>query len=62
LTRIELELDVVPGRMGEAVSLVARVADKRAETVLRGFKAQVEALDPDEYPPLAQEVAEDEPD
>jgi uncharacterized membrane protein len=62
LTRIELELDVVPGRMGEAVSLVARVADKRAETVLRGFKAQVEALDPDEYPPLAQEVEEDEPD
>jgi uncharacterized membrane protein len=54
LTRIELQLDTVPGRMGEALSLVLHLADKRAEATLRGFKAQAEALDPDEYPPPAE--------
>src|SRR4051794_8752237 len=59
LTRLELQLDVVPEGMGEALSLVLRRADRCAENVLRGFKAQVEALDPDEYPDVA-ETAEDE--
>ena len=59
LTRLELQLDVVPEGMGEALSLVSRRADRRAENVMRGFKAQVEALDPDEYPDVA-EAADDE--
>jgi uncharacterized membrane protein len=59
LTRLELQLDVVPEGMGEALSLVLRRADRRAENVMRGFKAQVEALDPDEYPDVA-ETADDE--
>ena len=59
LTRLEVELDVIPEGMGEALSLVLRQADRRAEKVLRGFKAQVEALDPEEYPPPA-EVDDDE--
>jgi uncharacterized membrane protein len=60
LTRIELQLDVVPEGVGQTLSLVTRRADRRAETVMRSFKAQVEALDPDEYPPLAE--TEEEPD
>jgi len=59
LTRLELQLDVVPEGPGEALSLVLRRADRRAENVMRGFKAQVEALDPDEYPDVA-ETADDE--
>jgi uncharacterized membrane protein len=54
LTRIELQLDVVPQRPGEALALALRLADRRAETVMRSFKAQAEALDPDEYPPVAE--------
>jgi uncharacterized membrane protein len=51
LTRLELHLDVVPGGLPEAVTLVLHVADRRAEAELRRFKAHVEALDPDDYPP-----------
>src|SRR3954452_12622418 len=51
LTRIELHLDVIPGGVADAVALVLRVADRRAEAELRRFKAEVEAIDPDEYPP-----------
>src|SRR3954471_9064212 len=51
LTRLELQLDVVPEGMGQTLALVLRLADRRAETVMRSFKAQAEALDPDEYPP-----------
>jgi uncharacterized membrane protein len=50
LTRIELHLDVVPGGLSDALALVVRLADRRAEADLRRFKAHVEALDPDEYP------------
>lgn len=59
LTRIELQLDIVPEGPGDAIALVTRRADRRAENVLRGFKAQAEALDPDEYPDVA-ETADDE--
>jgi uncharacterized membrane protein len=63
LTRLELQLDIVPEGPSEALSLVLRRADRRAENALRGFKAQVEALDPDEYPDVADEVEDDyEPD
>src|SRR4051812_2702787 len=51
LTRIELHVDVIPGGVADAVALVLRVADRRAEAELRRFKAHVEAIDPDEYPP-----------
>ena len=60
LTRLELQLDVVPEGPGEALSLVSRRADRRAENVMRGFKAQVEALDPDEYPDVAESADDDE--
>jgi hypothetical protein len=49
LTRIELDLDVLPTRPGEAVSLALHLADRRAETVLRRFKAEVEFINPDVY-------------
>ncbi|MEY2443149.1 MAG: hypothetical protein QOJ46_2575, partial [bacterium] len=40
-----------------------RVADRRAEAELRRFKAQVEALDPDDYPPPENDETEgDDPD
>jgi uncharacterized membrane protein len=49
LTRIELDLDVLPTRASEAVSLALHLADRRAETELRRFKAAVEFISPDEY-------------
>jgi uncharacterized membrane protein len=61
LTRLELQLDIVPEGMGEALSLVVRHADRRAQNVMRSFKAQVEALDPAEYPDVAETV-DDEPE
>ena len=61
LTRLELQLDIVPEGVGGALSLVLRRADRRAENVMRSFKAQVEALDPDEYPDVA-EVEDDQED
>ena len=60
LTRIECQLDIVPEGMGEALSLILRRADRRADHVLRSFKAQVEALDPDEYPDAAEVEEDDE--
>jgi uncharacterized membrane protein len=59
LTRIELQLDIVPVGPGDALALLLRRSDRRAQNVLRNFKAQVEALDPDEYPDVA-EVEEDQ--
>jgi len=44
----------------DAVALVLRVADRRAEAELRRFKAHVEALDPDEYPPVEDEEDDDD--
>jgi uncharacterized membrane protein len=58
LTRIELQLDVVPTRIGEAAGLAVHLADHRAETELRAFKARVETIDPDQYPPLDDEEAD----
>ena len=43
--------------LGEAAALALRLADRRAEADLRRFKARVEAIDPDDYPPI-----EDEPE
>jgi uncharacterized membrane protein len=49
LTRLELSLDVVPTNVAEAVTLTTHVADHRAETYLRRFKARLEQISPDEY-------------
>jgi uncharacterized membrane protein len=49
LTRIELDLDVLPKRPGEALSLSTHLAHHRAETELRRFKARVEFINPDVY-------------
>jgi uncharacterized membrane protein len=59
LTRIELELDVHASGLGEAAGLALHVADRRAERELRAFKARVEKICPDDYPPL-DEGADDQ--
>jgi uncharacterized membrane protein len=53
LTRVQLHLDVIPGGITDSVELLLKVADRRAEAELRRFKAHVESLDPDEYPPAS---------
>jgi len=60
LTRIELQLDVVPSRIGEAAGLAVHLADRRAKRELRAFKARLETISPDDYPPLDDEEAEDQ--
>jgi uncharacterized membrane protein len=55
LTRIELDLDVLPTNPAEAASLALRLARRRAEAELRRFKAHVEFVNPDVY------ESEDEP-
>ncbi len=49
LTRIELNLDVRPVGLAEALALALHLADRRAEADLRRFKAHVELLSPDTY-------------
>jgi uncharacterized membrane protein len=49
LTRIELDLDVLPTNPAEAFSLSTHVAHHRAEADLRRFKARVEFISPDVY-------------
>ena len=49
LTRIELDLDVVPTSPAEAVTLALHLAHRRAEADLRRFKAHVEFISPDVY-------------
>jgi uncharacterized membrane protein len=49
LTRLELDLDVLPTSPAEALTLASHMAHRRAETELRRFKAHVEFINPDEY-------------
>jgi uncharacterized membrane protein len=49
LTRIELDLDVVPTNPSEAMTLALHLAHRRAEADLRRFKAHVEFISPDAY-------------
>lgn len=49
LTRIELDLDVIPTTPSEAVMLALHFADRRAEADLRRFKAGAEFINPDVY-------------
>lgn len=58
LTRIELELDVVPTRPAEAFELLTHIADRRAETDLRRFKADLERISPDDYPSLVEDAGD----
>lgn len=51
LTRLELQLDVVAVGVEEAVELMLHTADRRAQADLRRFKARLETISPDEYPP-----------
>ena len=49
LTRIELDLDVVPTNPSEALTMALHIAHHHAEADLRRFKAHAEFLSPDEY-------------
>ena len=49
LTRILLNLDVVPTGVAEALSLSSHLADRHAEADLRRFKERVEIINPDLY-------------
>lgn len=50
LTRLELELDIVPTGMSEALAFALRLSDRWTEAELRRFKARVETISPDAYP------------
>jgi uncharacterized membrane protein len=72
LTRVELNLDVVPTGVAETVQLATRLADRKAEADLRRFKARLELISPDLYEEItpageqeessAASQAEDEPE
>jgi uncharacterized membrane protein len=49
LTRLELELDVLPTSPAEVIALNTPLARRRAELELRRFKAHVEFMNPDDY-------------
>jgi uncharacterized membrane protein len=60
LTRLEVELDVLPLGPTQAFELVTRIADRRAEGDLRRFKAELERISPDDYSSLVDDMDEDE--
>ncbi len=62
LTRIELDLDVVPTRPSEAVRMGLHLAHRRAEADLRRFKAHVEFINPDVYAEETDEIESPEED
>src|SRR5437588_3928783 len=49
LTRIEVDLDVLPTSPRETLLLTLHMAHRRAEAELRRFKARVEVINPDVY-------------
>jgi uncharacterized membrane protein len=49
LTRIEIDLDVLPTGPGQALAFASHLAHHRAETELRRFKAHLEFINPDVY-------------
>jgi len=51
LTRVELDIDVLPVGPAEAVTLALHLAHRRALADLRRFKARVEFISPDAYAP-----------
>jgi uncharacterized membrane protein len=54
LTRIELDLDVLPTNPSEALTFALHVAHHHAEADLRRFKAHVEFISPDAYEEINQ--------
>jgi uncharacterized membrane protein len=60
LTRLELELDVIPVRPPQALELLLHIADRRAENDLRRFKADLERISPEEYAALTRDTRGDE--
>jgi uncharacterized membrane protein len=61
LTRLELNLDIVPTSVIEAIMLATHRADHKAELELRQFKARLELINPDLYPDEDDESS-DEPE
>ncbi|MBV8575175.1 MAG: hypothetical protein JOZ58_09075, partial [Acetobacteraceae bacterium] len=57
LTRLEVELDVVPAGPAQAFELLTHIADRRAEADLRRFKAELERISPDDYASLVDEAS-----
>ena len=57
LTRIELNLDVVPTNPAQALTMALRLAHRHAEADLRRFKAHVEFISPDDYEEQGDEKA-----
>lgn len=49
LTRVELDLDVLPINPAQALALGLHVGNRRAEAELRRFKARAEFISPDAY-------------
>jgi uncharacterized membrane protein len=62
LTRLEVELDVIPQGPAQAFELLTHIADRRAETELRRFKAELERISPDDYPSLVGDAAQGDND
>jgi uncharacterized membrane protein len=60
LTRIEVDLDVLPTNPAEAASLALRIGRRRVESDLRRFKAHVEFVNPDVYEDEDEEEPEEE--
>jgi uncharacterized membrane protein len=58
LTRLELELDVIPSGPAEAFELLTHIADRRAEADMRRFKAELERISPDDYPSLVDNAGD----
>lgn len=54
LTRLELNLDIVPVSTSEAIALTLRLSDRMALAELRRFKLRVETMSPDAYPARAR--------
>ncbi|HLY49971.1 MAG TPA: hypothetical protein VKR21_12320 [Solirubrobacteraceae bacterium] len=59
LTRLEVELDVIAQGPAEAFELLTHIADRRAETDLRRFKAELERISPDDYPSLVPDAGDE---
>jgi uncharacterized membrane protein len=55
LTRIELDLDVVPTNPSEALTMALHLAHRHAEADLRRFKAHAEFISPDAYEELTHQ-------
>jgi uncharacterized membrane protein len=60
LTRIELDLDVLPTSPVEGASMTLGIGRRRAESQLRRFKAHVEFINPDVYESDEAGESEDE--